>query len=49
MVSEFDHGPIGDTLHHFAIFFSYSQDETTLIVTGIGHTALRVDGRDPPT
>lgn len=40
MVFEFDHGPIGNTLHHIAIFFHYSQDETKLIVGAIGHTAL---------
>jgi hypothetical protein len=40
---EFSHGPIDKSLHHFAIFFRYSQDETQLIVFAIGHTALLVD------
>src|SRR5271154_5152011 len=31
MVFEFDHGPIGNTLYHLAVFFRYSQDETKLI------------------
>ncbi len=38
MMSEFDHGPIDGANHHVAIFFRYSQDETTLVVDGIGHT-----------
>jgi hypothetical protein len=42
MVSEFDHGPIAGTLHHIAVFFHYSQDETRLIVSAIGHTRLAV-------
>jgi hypothetical protein len=42
VVFEFDYGPIGNTLHHFAIFFRYSQDETNLIVFAIGHTALAI-------
>ncbi len=46
MVFEFDYGPIGNTLHHFAIFFRYSQDETDLIVDAIGHTALALQEPD---
>jgi hypothetical protein len=46
MVSEFDHGPIAGTLHHVAVFFQYSQDETKLIVFAIGHTALAVPETD---
>lgn len=34
--------PIDETLHHhLAIFFRYGQDESTLFVHAIGHTALR--------
>ena len=39
MISEFDFED-GDTLHHFAVFFVYSQDETKLFVTGIAHSEL---------
>jgi hypothetical protein len=42
MMSEFDVGPLGDTLHHVAVFFRYSQDETQIIVFAIGYSALRV-------
>jgi len=37
MMSEFDSGPIDGTLHHVAVFFRFSVDETTLIVFAIGH------------
>jgi hypothetical protein len=37
MVAETDLGPIDGTIYHITVFFRYSQDETTLIVTGIGH------------
>jgi hypothetical protein len=40
MIFEFDHGPIEGTLHHIAIFFRFSQDETKLIVHSIGHTSF---------
>lgn len=43
MMSEFDWGPADNTLHHFVFFFRYSQDETSLIVSSIGHTALKVE------
>ncbi len=46
MMSEFDHGPLDEVLHHFAVFFRFHPDETRLIVFGIGHTALRGDPRD---
>jgi len=46
MMSEFDYGPVGDTLHHVAIFFKYRQDETKLVIRAIGYTALLVDGTD---
>jgi hypothetical protein len=39
MMYEFDY-IVGDEFHHFAIFYRYSQDETTLYVVGIGHTFL---------
>jgi hypothetical protein len=42
MISEFDHGPIGNNTYHIAVFFRYSQDETQLIVYGIGWTSLRI-------
>jgi hypothetical protein len=42
MMCEFDHGPIGNTLYHFTIFFVYGQDETSLIITNIGHTDLLI-------
>jgi hypothetical protein len=44
MIFEFDHGPIGTTLYHFVVLFRCSQDETELIVHGIGHTDLLTSG-----
>jgi hypothetical protein len=43
MMSEFDWGPADDTLHHFVFFFRYGQDETSLIVSSVGRTALKVE------
>jgi hypothetical protein len=43
MVSEFVTPPYGTALHGFAILFRYSQDETTLIIHGIGHVNLGPD------
>ena len=40
MMSEFDHGPLDDVLHHFAIFFRFHPDETRLVVFALGHTVL---------
>jgi hypothetical protein len=48
MMSEFDHGPLDDVLHHFAVFFRFHPDETRLVVFAIGHTALRVDPPELP-
>ncbi len=44
MIFEFDHGPIGTTLYHFVVFFRYGQDETELVVHGIGHSDLLTSG-----
>jgi hypothetical protein len=46
MMSEFNWGPADNTLHHFVFFFRYSQDETSLIVSSVGHTALKVEEPD---
>jgi hypothetical protein len=43
LMSEFNWGPADNTLHHFVIFFRYSQDETNLIISSIGHTRLKVE------
>jgi hypothetical protein len=40
MVYEFDYDLEPATLHHFAVLFRYSSDESRLVVFGIGHTAL---------
>jgi len=40
MVSEFQHTTMDGTIHHFAIIFQYSRDETRLIIHAIGHTEL---------
>ena len=37
MVSEFRHGPIDGTIHHFAIYFTISEDQNSLIVSVIAH------------
>lgn len=37
---EFDRDFGGVTFHHFVVFFHYGQDESTLYVTGIGHSEL---------
>jgi hypothetical protein len=42
MIFEFDHGPIGNALYHFVVFFVFGQGETELIVHGIGHTDLLI-------
>ena len=41
MISEFSHGPIDGFLHHVALFFRYSQDETRIVVQSIGYTLLK--------
>jgi hypothetical protein len=46
MMSEFNWGPADNTLHHFVIFFRYGRDRTSLIISSIGHTALKVEGSD---
>jgi hypothetical protein len=46
MVYEFSLDLMGSTLHHFAIFFLYGQNEVELIVSAIGHTALLIDDAD---
>jgi hypothetical protein len=40
MMSEFNISHEPSVLHHISVFFRYSQDETRLIVTAIGHRAL---------
>ena len=47
-MSEFDWGPADNTLHHFVFFFRYGHDETSLIISSVGHTALKVEGPDSP-
>ena len=45
-MSEFNWGPADNTLHHFVVFFRYGRDRTSLIISSIGHTALKVEGSD---
>ncbi len=46
MMSELNWGPADNTLHHFVFFFQYSRDETSLMISSTGHTALKVGGSD---
>jgi hypothetical protein len=46
MMYEFSHGPIDGTLHRFAVFFRYSQDETRLVVFAIGYSPHLAIGSD---
>lgn len=48
MMSSFKHR-LGKTLHHVVLFYRYTPDETALLISGIGHSAL-VDDPDwlPP-
>jgi hypothetical protein len=44
---EFDVDYGGQDWDHFAILFRYSQDETSLVVIGIGHSKLRREDPEP--
>jgi hypothetical protein len=41
MIYEFMY-EIGQEVHNFTVFFRYSQDELSLVVTFIGHTDLQI-------
>jgi mRNA-degrading endonuclease RelE of RelBE toxin-antitoxin system len=48
MVSQIDHGPIDGTRHYVSIFFGFSEDEKSLIVTIITHHEFEEDATSWP-
>ena len=42
MMSGFSH-PMGNTLHRVELFFKYKEDESTILISGVGYTALLND------